>query len=69
MRKTVDSFSEHTGKFETAFENFEREYGLLLLTIKVSCPKCGHTWGIKIDDYNSSVDIPERKFKCTECDI
>jgi hypothetical protein len=54
---------------ETAFDLFEHDYDLQLLTVKVQCPKCGHVWGIKVDDYNKSLDIPERKFDCEVCQI
>lgn len=53
----------------TAFDLFESDYKVKLLTIKLQCPKCGHIWGVKIEDYDSMSDIPDRKFKCTECDI
>ena len=51
----------------TAFQDFMETYDLLLVTVKVQCPECGHAWGIKIDDFDSSVDIPEKRFKCTNC--
>jgi DNA-directed RNA polymerase subunit M/transcription elongation factor TFIIS len=52
---------------DTAFDLFEQDYNLKLLTVKVQCPKCGHIWGIKADDYNKFADIPERKFTCESC--
>jgi transposase-like protein len=64
MRKTANSVGR---TMHTAFENFVDSYGLNLLTVKVQCPNCNHIWGIKIDDYDDTEDIPERKFKCSEC--
>lgn len=51
----------------TAIDLFEKDYQLKVLTIKVQCLKCGHAWGIRIDDYNQSIDIPLKKFQCTNC--
>ena len=48
---------------------FMFENKIFILTLKVACPKCGHVWGIHIDDYNDTTDIPDRKFKCTICGI
>jgi hypothetical protein len=53
----------------TAFDKFQKEYDVKLLTIKIQCPKCGHIWGVKIDDYSKTVDIPARKFACVECKL
>lgn len=43
------------------------EYGLVLLTIKVQCPHCGQTWGIKLEDFRDLSEIPQRKFICERC--
>jgi hypothetical protein len=51
----------------TAIDAFESDYGLNVLTIRVECPKCGHIWGIKVDEFNDNMDIPERRFICMEC--
>jgi hypothetical protein len=51
----------------TYIDLFNQHYGLKVLTIKVECPVCHHTWGIKIENYNKSSDIPERKFICDYC--
>lgn len=48
-------------------ELFEELYKVKLLTVKVECPNCGATWGIKISDYNKPEDIPAWKFICREC--
>jgi hypothetical protein len=46
---------------------FELEHNLLIVTIKVECPKCGHRWGIKVEDFESLKAIPKNRFSCTEC--
>ena len=56
----------NTGEMGT-LELFGIEHGVFVLTVKVSCPKCGHSWGIKVDDYDSSLHIPKRKFVCAKC--
>jgi hypothetical protein len=48
--------------------NFKFDSDFLLLTIKVMCPKCGHIFGIHIDDYDLCEHIPSRKFVCRECE-
>ena len=53
----------------SALDLFMFENKIFVLTLKVSCPKCGHVWGIHIDDYDDVLDIPDRKFRCTNCDI
>ena len=67
MRLTTESIGGGIGYTRTSLQNFEEEYELVLLTVKVQCPKCGNIWGIRVDDYNSSLDIPEKKFQCTNC--
>jgi len=42
--------------------------GLRLETIKLMCPKCGNSWGIRLSDYPSLADIPNKKFYCLNCD-
>ncbi len=55
---------------KTKFGQFNAEmkekYELEVLTIKVRC-KCGATWGIRIEDYDSFDHIPLRRFMCLEC--
>ncbi len=65
MRLSAHNLGE--GNTKTAFQNFMETYDLLLLTVKVQCPNCGHVWGIKVDDYEFSTDIPEKKFQCQDC--
>ena len=46
---------------------FEYEQHLILINVKVECPKCGHRWAIKTDEFDSLAHIPKRRFICTEC--
>lgn len=46
---------------------FESEQHLILINIKVECPKCGHRWAIKTDEFDNLAHIPKRRFICTEC--
>ena len=51
----------------TIFDVFEDDYSIKLITIKVECPTCGHTWGVKLDDYDEYHQVPDRKFVCQNC--
>jgi hypothetical protein len=51
----------------TIFDIFEGDYSIKLVTIKLKCPVCGHTWGVKLDDYDQYHQIPDRKFSCQNC--
>ena len=51
----------------TVLDLFEKEYGLKISTLKVTCPNCNNSWGIKVDDYTKTVHIPEKKFICNRC--
>jgi hypothetical protein len=51
----------------TPYIDIEKSFNVEVVTIKLKCKKCGHEWGVKIDEYNSILDVPERKFKCMEC--
>lgn len=50
-----------------ALDLFELEHKLLIVTLKVECPKCGHRWGIKVEDFESLRSIPKNRFTCTVC--
>lgn len=68
MSADTETLSLYEQGLISALDLFEQDRGgIKVLTIKVQCPKCGHTWGIKIDDYNSSLDIPSKKFVCSNC--
>jgi len=63
----MSTLEDYKRKSCTALDLFENDYNLKILTIKVQCPVCGHGWGIRIDDYKQSLDIPDKKFKCGNC--
>jgi hypothetical protein len=58
---------ENWGSTSTIFDLFEGDYSIKLVTIKLECPVCGHTWGVKLDDYDEYHQIPDRKFVCQNC--
>jgi transposase-like protein len=51
----------------TAFDWFEDDYSVKIITIKLQCPVCGHTWGVRLDDYDAYHQVPDRKFSCQNC--
>jgi Zn finger protein HypA/HybF involved in hydrogenase expression len=51
----------------TLLDVLQDEYHVEFVTVKVKCPNCGHAWGIKFEDYNKTLDVPDRKFICMEC--
>jgi hypothetical protein len=59
--------SEKLNPASTIFDLFEEDYLIKLVTIKLQCPACGHTWGVKLSDYDEYHQIPDRKFICQEC--
>jgi hypothetical protein len=58
---------EDWNQASTVFDLFEGDYSIKLITIKLQCPVCGHTWGVKLDDYDEYHQIPDRKFSCQNC--
>jgi hypothetical protein len=58
---------ENNNPTNTVFDLFEEDYTVKLVTIKLQCPACRHTWGVKLEDYDEYHQIPDRKFICQEC--
>lgn len=38
-----------------------------LIRISLRCPRCGHEWGVKIDNLDNIPSRDEAKFLCFEC--
>lgn len=58
----VDQFNQG---IISSFDIFQLEHNLYLLSIKVQCPKCGHTWTVRFKEGSNS--IPKRELLCTNC--
>lgn len=68
MPTDTESLNLYDQGIISALDLFEQDHGgIKVLTIKIQCPKCGHIWGIKIDDYASDLDIPQKRFACSNC--
>lgn len=52
----------------TVLDLFKQDYpSIELETIKVKCIHCGHSWGIRLTDWTSYAEVPERKLHCMTC--
>lgn len=60
--RVIKDGTQTVGK--TPLQLFSELCGLKIVTIKVRCPECQHEWGIGVDWFPSSVDIPQQRLTC-----
>jgi len=58
----VDQFNQ--GNISST-DIFQLEYNLYIVSLKVQCPNCGHTWTVRSKEVINSTS--KGMFKCTNC--